>query len=593
MAKFVMECPNCGKYAEARKGFFGLFGTRKLNCTCGYTIDVKTDRLSSRVCRHCGNTVVFDQKKGDKALCPVCHEPINTLDDITKVVEFTCEECGITLMADKDAVTYTCPVCDHVNDVQARRKLTDIQKSGIPSRILFEGDADTLVWKHPVEDFNKGSRLVVHESQEAIFFLNGMALTPFASGSYTLEEEGLARPEDYGLLAPEAADTIHSEVYFVNMASQMAVKWGTPDRVNIIDPLTGAPFSIGVRGVLNFRVSDSRKFLLKLVGTTGGLKRQDLMEDGSSHIRNYFREVIQVVVPSCIASAITKESIDILQIDLSRARLSKAVLPELKPYFSDYGIEITELMIAGIELPEKGDLGYDALQTIIGLRQTNLKKAVIDNETDLTLAAMDAKKTLDLRNQQNAAELERLKAEYISARGENEVLGTMYKNKIQFEQAKTETDAERLRLQLEMERKLQTAQIEAEEMRLKGYNQKDVINAEVQKAYAESIGQAGSRVPVDSSLPEGLMKMGVNFAEIGFEGAGLGEKGVSRPADAASWTCSKCGKTGITSRFCPDCGTPRLSEDRGWTCSKCGKTGITSKFCPDCGTPRDLSPEEG
>ena len=586
MAKFVMECPNCGKYAEARKGIFGLFGTRKLKCTCGYTIDVKTGRLSSRVCRHCGNTVVFDQKKGDKALCPVCHEPINTLDDISKVVEFSCEECGITLLADKDAATYTCPVCDHVNDVQARKALAEIQKSGVPSRILFEGDADTLVWKHPVEDFNKGSQMVVRDSQEVIFFVNGMALTPFTAGRYTLESKGLPPAEDYVYLMPDSGDVIHSQVYFVNMASQMAVKWGTPDRVNIIDPLTGAPFSIGVRGVLNFRISDSRKFVLKLVGTTGGLKREDVMDNGNNHIRNYFREVIQVVAPSCIASAITNESIDILQIDLSRARLSKAVLPELKPYFDDYGIEITELMIAGIELPEKGDLGYDALQTIIGLRQSNLKKAVIDNETDLTLAAMDAKKAVEIKSQQMAAEIERSKADYLAAKGENEVLGTLYKGKVQVEEAKSETEAERLRLQLEMERKLQTAQIEAEEMRLKGYTQKDVINAEVQKAYAEGIGQAGSRVNVDSALPEGLMKMGVRFAEIGFEGSGLSEKGVLSP-DHDSWTCRNCGKTGITSKFCPDCGTPKPSEDNGWTCRNCGRTGITSKFCPDCGTPKD------
>ncbi len=32
----------------------------------------KTDKLTSQVCEHCGNNVVFDQTKGDKALCPVC-----------------------------------------------------------------------------------------------------------------------------------------------------------------------------------------------------------------------------------------------------------------------------------------------------------------------------------------------------------------------------------------------------------------------------------------------------------------------------------------------------------------------------------------
>ena len=30
-----------------------------------------------------------------------------------------------------------------------------------------------------------------------------------------------------------------------------------------------------------------------------------------------------------------------------------------------------------------------------------------------------------------------------------------------------------------------------------------------------------------------------------------------------------------------------VNDKREWTCSSCGKTGITSKFCPDCGKKRD------
>ena len=41
MAKFVMECPNCGKYVEAKTGFFAR---KKIDCACGYTINVKTEK---------------------------------------------------------------------------------------------------------------------------------------------------------------------------------------------------------------------------------------------------------------------------------------------------------------------------------------------------------------------------------------------------------------------------------------------------------------------------------------------------------------------------------------------------------------------
>ena len=42
------------------------------------------------------------------------------------------------------------------------KKLADV--------IKYEGDNSTFVWKHPTEDFNYGTQLIVHESQEALFF---------------------------------------------------------------------------------------------------------------------------------------------------------------------------------------------------------------------------------------------------------------------------------------------------------------------------------------------------------------------------------------------------------------------------------------
>lgn len=79
MAKFVIECPKCGAFAEAKTGFFAK---KKIDCSCGNIIDVRTDKMVGRACAHCGNLVVFDQAKGSDAKCPVCKEPINTKADI-------------------------------------------------------------------------------------------------------------------------------------------------------------------------------------------------------------------------------------------------------------------------------------------------------------------------------------------------------------------------------------------------------------------------------------------------------------------------------------------------------------------------------
>src|SRR5699024_9665847 len=166
MAKFVIECPRCGKYVEAKTGFFAR---KKIDCACGYTINVRTDKMASRTCPHCGNNVVFDQSRGEDARCPVCGEAINTMAEQTKAVEFSCRQCGVRLRVSRGAERYTCPVCDFENDVAERLKAEQIRQDGLASIIKYEGDGETLVWKHPIEDFNLGSQLIVHESQEAIF----------------------------------------------------------------------------------------------------------------------------------------------------------------------------------------------------------------------------------------------------------------------------------------------------------------------------------------------------------------------------------------------------------------------------------------
>ena len=319
MSKFVMECPNCGKYVEAKTGFFAR---KKIDCSCGYTIDVRTDKLTSRVCAHCGNDVVFDQSKGVNAKCPVCGEPINTLAEQDKTVEFSCGQCGIRLRTAKGASAYICPVCDHENIVAERMKTEQIRRDGLASIIKYEGDNETLVWKHPIEDFNLGSQLIVHESQEAIFFRDGQALDLFGPGRYTQETQQLPILEKLYQLPTDTQGTFHSEVYYVNLATQMGIKWGTDSKVRLFDPMTGMHMELGASGEFNIRVVNSRKLLLKLVGTTGELQQEQLLGNSG---KGLFRSMVMTQVKSYLAAAIRENAINILEIDERLMELSEAL----------------------------------------------------------------------------------------------------------------------------------------------------------------------------------------------------------------------------------------------------------------------------
>ena len=56
-------------------------------------------------------------------------------------------------------------------------------------------------------------------------------------------------------------------------------------------------------------------------------------------------------------------------------------------------------------------------------------------------------------------------------------------------------------------------------------------------------------------------------------------------ADIGSWNCG-CGQTEITSNFCPNCGAKKPENNGNWTCSNCGQSNISTNFCPNCGNKK-------
>ena len=554
MSKFVIECPHCGRYAEAKTGFFAR---KKIDCSCGYTINVRTDKLTSRACPHCGNDVVFDQSKGAAAKCPVCGEPINTMAEQDKTVEFSCGQCGVRLRTAKGAASYICPVCDHVNDVAERLKTEEIKKDGLASIIKYEGNNETLVWKHPIEDFNLGSQLIVHESQEAIFFRDGQALDLFGAGRYTLETQQLPILEKLYSLPTDTEGTFHSEVYFISLATQMGIKWGTDSKVRLFDPMTGMHVELGASGEFSIRVTNSRKLLLKLVGTTDGLTQDQIL---GSNGKGLFRSLVMTQVKSYLAAAIRECAISILEIDERLLDLSEALRQRINPKLSEYGLEMPEFYISRVVTPDD-DPNFRRMKEQFAQQYLNVR----DEQIRKNIAVAEAeRKAVEA---QTAAQMK-----IIGAQGNAEVI-----------KIKAQAEAEAYKAQ---------AFAEAAEMQAKGYNQKDVFQTDVQKAYAGALGQMGANGG-GGGLGD-VAGMGVTLGAMGGV-IGMTKEAMSpmfgqqaAPAAPTGWSCT-CGQTNIQSKFCPECGAKKPEPKQGWDCPNCGETNILSKFCPECGCKK---PEE-
>ena len=364
--------------------------------------------------------------------------------------------------------------------------------------IKYEGDNSTFVWKHPCEDFNLGSQLIVHESQEAVFMMNGQALDLFGPGRYTLETQNIPLIGKALKSATGGISPFHCEVYFINKTVQMALKWGTPDKVRFIDPLTGVPLELGASGEMNLAVEDSRKLLVKLVGTMRGIAWEDAAGFTKS-LRDSFRPMITSAVKANLGAVIKDNAIDILEVDEKLELISSVLGGKIREGFDEYGLAVPNFYVTSIVLPES-DPNFKRIRE---LHTIVLQPRVIQAEATVKTAAAQSQAQYRTAEEQSKAAIEaaRRQAEMERQTTETEVLKREAERKVIAAQA----EAQAMRMQ---------GLTEAEIMAAKGYNQKDVLQAEVQKAYAEGIGNMGPDTVNGggSSVVGDMLGLGVGMA---------------------------------------------------------------------------------
>ena len=246
--------------------------------------------------------------------------------------------------------------------------------------IKYEGDNSTFVWKHPKEDFNTSSQLIVHESQEAIFFLNGQPLDLFGSGKYTLETANIPLLRHVINIPTGGVSAFHCEVYFINKVEQMAIPWGPDSKVQYMEPTYGFPISIGAGGEMSLRVEDSKKLLVKLVGTESFLSREKLV--------SFFRAFLMSRVKTYIAQTLKSSKISIFEVDEHINEFSDELKEKLVPDFAEYGIALERFFVTRFVKPE-GDTQYEKFKELHFRQYADIAEAklrqqvgVIDQQTD-------------------------------------------------------------------------------------------------------------------------------------------------------------------------------------------------------------------
>lgn len=287
--------------------------------------------------------------------------------------------------------------------------------------IKYEGDNTTFIWKHPLEDFNSLTQLIVHESQEAIFFMNGQALDLFGAGRYTLETQNIPKLGKILNRTTNDQTPFHCEVYYINKTEQMSIKWGTDSRVQFVEPSYGFPISIGASGEMTLRADDSRKLLVKLVGTENNLSQAKLVQ--------YFRAFLMTRVKSYIAQTIREQKINIFEIDEHLQVLSDRLKEMLRPDFEDYGVALERFFVTTIVKPD-GDAQYEKFKSLhfrsyADIAEAKLRQqvSIIDEQTRAQQTIIESQAIATKRAQEGYTYAQERGFDVATKVAENEAVG--------------------------------------------------------------------------------------------------------------------------------------------------------------------------
>ena len=204
-----------------------------------------------------------------------------------------------------------------------------------------EGDG-TLAWRYPMADMEiqNGARLVVRESQMAMFVNEGQVADVFAPGTYKLTTQTLPLLTNLKNWDKLFESPFKSDVYFFSTRQQIDQKWGTPQPISIRDKEFGA-VRLRAFGNYAYRVADPKKFHTEISGTRDVYTVAEL--DGQ----------LRGLVMQQISVAIAQSNIPFLDLAANQLLFAQALSQAMAPAMEAYGLKLEGMTVQSISLPDE------------------------------------------------------------------------------------------------------------------------------------------------------------------------------------------------------------------------------------------------
>src|SRR3954467_11907953 len=207
---------------------------------------------------------------------------------------------------------------------------------------------DTLAYRFEryQNEIKYGAKLVVREGQMAAFVNEGKLADVFKPGTYELTTQNLPilttlRGWKYGFNSPFKA-----EVYFVSTRKFTDLKWGTPGPVMMRDRDFGMIRATAF-GLYAIRVKEPGIFIKDLVGTDNRFTTDEIQENLRGKIGLRIKELMPEL------------GIPVIEMEAKVFEMGTRLRDRLQPDFDAMGLELVEVQVQDIGLPEEVEKAID------------------------------------------------------------------------------------------------------------------------------------------------------------------------------------------------------------------------------------------
>ena len=287
-----------------------------------------------------------------------------------------------------------------------------IKKGGFMDEIRCD-ESSYLIWKwHPSgsklgensreNSIRWGSSLRVKDGEVAVFVYKQKdgVMQDFIVGPY----DEIIKTANFPVLASiiglayEGGTPFQAEIYFINIAKIIQVKFAVPF-FDVYDPRFedfGVP--VAVRGTISFRIADYKEFI----------KLHRLSSFNLEDFQLQIRDIVTRYVKDVVANAPAMNNIPLVQIETKTAQINDVIELDIKERLNDdFGVKVSGVDIATIEI-DKASEGYKQLMSVTKDIATETTKA----EAEAKIKDIADKQRIEAEDYEESLRIKREEEQY-------------------------------------------------------------------------------------------------------------------------------------------------------------------------------------